>query len=131
MGTHSKSNKEVRKRKYAEQFAKTAENKKRKAKKKSKAEPPMSLHSVYNKRCKVLDLGTYIRLILIKKNMTQKDIVNKVNNLGIMEDGAIFTKQKLSNILNGIIPLSKSNAYRIEKALDLEEGSLKRFITGR
>lgn len=36
MGTHSKSNKEVRKRKYAEQFAKTAENKKRKAKKRAK-----------------------------------------------------------------------------------------------
>lgn len=31
MGTHSKSNKEVRKRKYAEQFAKTTANKKRKA----------------------------------------------------------------------------------------------------
>lgn len=31
MGLHSKSNKEIRKRKYAEQFAKTAENKKRKA----------------------------------------------------------------------------------------------------
>lgn len=33
MGLHSKSNKEVRKRKYAEQFAKTAENKKEKQKK--------------------------------------------------------------------------------------------------
>lgn len=31
MGLHSKSNKEARKRKYAEQFAKTTENKKRKA----------------------------------------------------------------------------------------------------
>ena len=31
MGTHSKSNKETRKRKYAEQFAKTEANKKRKA----------------------------------------------------------------------------------------------------
>lgn len=30
MGLHSHSNKEVRKRKYADQFAKTAENKKRK-----------------------------------------------------------------------------------------------------
>lgn len=36
MGLHSKSNKEVRKRKYAEQFAKTAENKKRKAEKKAR-----------------------------------------------------------------------------------------------
>lgn len=31
MGLHSKSSKEVRKRKYAEQFAKTAKNKIRKA----------------------------------------------------------------------------------------------------
>ena len=36
MGTHSKSNREVRKRKYAEQFARTAENKKRKAEKREK-----------------------------------------------------------------------------------------------
>lgn len=36
MGTHSKSNREVRKRKYAEQFARTAENKKRKAEKRAK-----------------------------------------------------------------------------------------------
>ena len=36
MGTHHKSNKEVRKRKYAEQFAKTAENKRRKAEKRAK-----------------------------------------------------------------------------------------------
>lgn len=33
MGDHHKSNKEVRKRKYAEQFAKTEANKRRKAKK--------------------------------------------------------------------------------------------------
>lgn len=31
MGLHTKSNRETRKRKYADQFAKTAENKKRKA----------------------------------------------------------------------------------------------------
>lgn len=36
MGDHSKSNREVRKRKYAEQFARTAENKKRKAEKRAK-----------------------------------------------------------------------------------------------
>ena len=36
MGTHTKSNREVRKRKYAEQFAKTAANKKRKAEKREK-----------------------------------------------------------------------------------------------
>lgn len=36
MGTHSKSNKEVRKRKYAEQYNKTAQNKKRKAEKRAR-----------------------------------------------------------------------------------------------
>ena len=35
MGLHSHSNKEVRKKKYAEQFAKTAENKRRKAEKRA------------------------------------------------------------------------------------------------
>lgn len=36
MGLHSKSNKETRKRKYADQFAKTSENKKRKAEKRKR-----------------------------------------------------------------------------------------------
>ena len=36
MGLHSKSNRETRKRKYAEQFARTAENKKRKDEKRIK-----------------------------------------------------------------------------------------------
>ena len=36
MGLHSKSNKEARKRKYAEQFNRTAENKKRKAEKRER-----------------------------------------------------------------------------------------------
>lgn len=36
MGLHHKSDKEKRKRKYADQFAKTAENKKRKAEKRKK-----------------------------------------------------------------------------------------------
>lgn len=36
MGLHTKSNREVRKRKYAEQFTRTAENKKRKAEKREK-----------------------------------------------------------------------------------------------
>ena len=37
MGLHSKSNRETRKRKYAEQFGKTLENKKRKALKREKS----------------------------------------------------------------------------------------------
>ena len=36
MGLHSKSNKEVRKRKYAEQYNRTAENKRRKAEKRAR-----------------------------------------------------------------------------------------------
>lgn len=36
MGLHSKSNKEVRKRKYAEQYNRTTENKRRKAEKRAR-----------------------------------------------------------------------------------------------
>lgn len=36
MGLHDKSNREIRKRKYAEQFAKTQANKKRKAEKRAR-----------------------------------------------------------------------------------------------
>lgn len=36
MGTHSKSNRETRKKKYQEQFARTEANKKRKAEKRKK-----------------------------------------------------------------------------------------------
>ena len=79
----------------------------------------------------MLDFGTYMRIILMKKKMSQQDVVNRINNMQLMENGAMFTRQKLSNILNGIIPLSATNAYRIEKALELEEGSLEKFVTGR
>ena len=79
----------------------------------------------------MLDFGTYMRIILMKKKMSQQDVVNRINDMQLMENGAMFTRQKLSNILNGIIPLSATNAYRIEKALELEEGSLEKFVTGR
>lgn len=79
----------------------------------------------------MITLGSYIRIILEKKGLKQQDIVNRINNLGLMEDGAIFTKQKLSNILNGLAPFTVTNCKRLEIALDLPEGSLKRFITRR
>ena len=41
MGDHHKSNKEVRKRKYAEQFAKTAANKKRREEQRRKKHEKM------------------------------------------------------------------------------------------
>lgn len=43
MGDHHKSNKEVRKRKYAEQFTKTEANKKRKAEKRKRQEEKRKL----------------------------------------------------------------------------------------
>lgn len=76
----------------------------------------------------MITLGNYIRIILEKKGLKQQDVVNKINELGLMEGGAIFTKQKLSNILNGQAPLSKENCNRIEIALGLPKSSLNRFI---
>lgn len=76
----------------------------------------------------MITLGNYVRTILQKKELKQQDVVNRINELGLMEDNAIFTKNKMSAILNGAEPFSKLNCGRFEKALDLPEGSLKRFI---
>lgn len=76
----------------------------------------------------MITLGNYIRIILEKKGLKQQDIVNRVNELGLMQNGGVFTRQDLSNFLNGIKPISERNCERIEIALELPKGSLKRFI---
>lgn len=78
----------------------------------------------------MITFGDYIRIILDKKGLKQQDLVNRVNESGMMGD-AIFTRQKLSNILNGIIPLSQNHASKIEIALDIPKGSLKQFVNTR
>ena len=76
----------------------------------------------------MITLGSYIRIILEKKGLKQQDVVNKINDLGLMEDGATFTRQKLSNILNGLAPFSRVNQRKLEIALDLPKDSLEKFV---
>ena len=76
----------------------------------------------------MITLGNYVRTILEKKGLKQQDVVNKINELGLMNNGAIFTRQKLSNILNGQAPLSKENCNKIEIALGLPKNSLSKFV---
>ncbi len=85
-------------------------------------------HSVYKKGKDMITLGNYVRTILEKKGLKQQDVVNRINDLGLMGNNAVFTRHKMSAILNGAEPFSKLNCGRFEKALDLPEGSLKKFI---
>ena len=70
-----------------------------------------------------MQIGKYIKLILQKKNMTQQDLVNKLNELHLGEKGEI-TRFKISAVLNQGIGLSPYLARKIEIALDLPKYSI-------
>ncbi len=65
-----------------------------------------------------MPIGTYIKLILKKKNISQQELANKTG----------LTKQKVSNLLNGITPISPAMARRIEIALNLPKYSLVEIV---
>lgn len=75
-----------------------------------------------------MQIGQYIKLILQKKNMTQQDLVNKLNKLHFSAKGGIITKHNISNILNGAVPLHYTMARRIEIALELPKYSLVELV---
>lgn len=62
-------------------------------------------------------------MILTKKNMTQQDLVNRLNELHLGENGDI-TKNKISAVLNQGMGLSPYFARKIEIALDLPKYSI-------
>ena len=75
-----------------------------------------------------MQIGQYIKLILQKKNMTQQDLVNKLNELNFSAKGGTITKHNISNILNGAVPLHYTMARRIEIALELPKYSLVELV---
>lgn len=75
-----------------------------------------------------MQIGQYIKLILQKKNMTQQDLVNKLNELHFSAKGGTITKHNISNILNGVVPLHYTMARRIEIALELPKYSLVEIV---
>ena len=65
-----------------------------------------------------MQIGTYIKLILQKKNMTQQQLADKLQ----------VPKQNISNIINGSSQLQAYRARKIEKALDLPKYSLVELV---
>lgn len=65
-----------------------------------------------------MQIGTYIKLILQKKNMTQQQLADKMN----------LPRQNISNMINGSIQIGSVRARKIEIALDLSKYSLVEIV---
>lgn len=65
-----------------------------------------------------MQIGTYIKLILQKKNMTQQELANKSG----------IPRQHISSIINGTETISAVRARKIEKALDLAKYELVELV---
>lgn len=73
----------------------------------------------------MIDAGTYVRVLLKKRNMKQVDLLNKMKELKLAEEKTLV-RQKLSNAIN--IRMGYVWARRIEIALDLPEYSLVKMV---
>ncbi|MCI8655638.1 MAG: helix-turn-helix transcriptional regulator [Clostridia bacterium] len=65
-----------------------------------------------------MQIGTYIKLILQKKNMTQQQLADKLQ----------VPRQNISNIINGSMQIGALRARKIEIALDLPKYSLVELV---
>lgn len=74
-----------------------------------------------------MQIGTYIKLILEKKNMKQQDLVNRINELHLA-NGTMY-KNKISEMLNGQREITPVMARRFEIALDLPKYSLVELVS--
>lgn len=73
----------------------------------------------------MIDAGMYVRNILNKKNMTQVDLLRKMQDLKLADDKTLV-RPKLSEALNG--KMGYTWARRIEIALELPEYSLIKMV---
>lgn len=65
-----------------------------------------------------MNIGTYIKLILQKKNMTQEELARKSG----------IPKTHISQIIRGAITISFIRARKIEKALGLRKYELVEIV---
>ena len=75
-----------------------------------------------------MHLGEYLKIILIKKNVTQQELANLLNKqkgMNVRNEGtSTVTRFQVSYWVNGTERISPLMARRIELALDLKENSL-------
>lgn len=79
-----------------------------------------------------MHLGEYLKILMIKKNITGQDLANMLNkqeNMGMHERGnGTVTRFQVSYWINGTEGISPLMARRIEIALNLKENSLVELI---
>ena len=73
----------------------------------------------------MINAGTYVKIILKKRNMTQMELLNRMKELKLADE-ITLCKQHLNNSIN--IKMGYIWARRIEIALDLPEYSLIKMI---
>ncbi len=73
----------------------------------------------------MINAGTYVKILLKKRNMTQAQLLNKMKKLKLAEDKTL-APQKLNNAIN--IKMGYVWARRIEIALELPEYSLIKMV---
>lgn len=76
----------------------------------------------------MINVGEYVKILLKKRNMTQMDLLRKMNELKLGKDGKELNKQHLNNFINGTSDVTSIWAKRIEIALDLPKDSLVNMI---
>lgn len=75
-----------------------------------------------------MHIGTYLKLVLTKKNMTQQALVDRLNELGLTNNNEIVRKHTISDIVNGKLTISPFMARRLEIALDMPKYSIVNLI---
>lgn len=67
-----------------------------------------------------LTAGQYLEMILKKMNITQAELVRRINNCGIGK----WRLQNINNVIHDHLPLGVQRAREIEIALKLEPNTL-------
>ena len=70
----------------------------------------------------------FLKIILKKKNLKQAQVLREMNKRNMGDDGVPMNRQHISNILNGIRPLSPYMARKFEIVLGLEKYSLVSIV---
>lgn len=76
----------------------------------------------------MLSAGTYVKILLKKRNMTQAQLLKRMNELKLGPNGKELNKSHLNNFINGTGTTGYIWARRIEIAMELPEGSLIKMI---
>ena len=75
-----------------------------------------------------MQIGEYIKLILEKKNITQQELVNRLNKINLNINGGKFTRFYISNCLAGTRTVTPATARLIELALELPKYSVVNLV---